>query len=395
MKLGELRAREDLDEVLKETLRERLSERLGRAVEVSAPEGADENAWRLQPLVGVCWGPGLNDAGRHFIAAMLRGGNSWEARALRAPIRAVLRTAAGLKVTSRRAFGLPSHVVDSTQTLLLLGNRRIRLVFLGSGRCLVLLKAGFSSEGMKTEIQRRGRHLAGPFPKIDAHDEEGRWFEEDVLDAEPLPRCPSSWKPEDLGSLAVKRLEDWSEHTIVWRNATEYVEELRCRLLGGLERRVGKYDLRLLLKPEWLDALSQRATRLGTIETRVSHGDLQPGNILVERTSRVPLITDWETSDRRSVWYDRLVWALETRYGGDLMKRFNTFVTTGTSKRHPLVELRSRPQRQSVVALFLLEELEWLIRESTAGPLVCPGAGVFEYARELRKAGEGLGGIFA
>ncbi len=330
------------------------------------------------------------------MAATLGGGTSPIRRTFRTIARCIIRSGMGLRATSTVLLSLPSNMLDPERCLILVGNRRIRVLFMDSMRFLVLPKVGFTRRGMEIEIATRGKNDGGPYPVIDAWDSGGRWFEEPIRDVDPLPCCPTGWNHEGIARAALSHLESWSAESIVVNSSETYAESIRERLRELAACTIGDFALRELLREPWMSVLTRLAATatLGGVETRVSHGDLQPGNILVDKKSRRPILTDWETSARRSTWYDRLVLGLGTRRGGHLLARFQRFLAGAPLYGDAFQSRAANQDRKGVLATFLLEELAWLSEESTAGPFLSPPSGVIEYVRELKRAGPRLERLF-
>jgi hypothetical protein len=121
-----------------------------------------------------------------------------------------------------------------------------------------------------------------------------------------------------------------------------------------------------------VEGLAERSAALGTTELARSHGDFQPGNVLIDVDAGRVLLTDWEHTGVRFRWYDPLVWGLRSRFAGGLEGRVARFLSTGdlwggAGQLLPR-EASDRPWRESALALFLLEELAWIAEDSLSGP---------------------------
>lgn len=393
MKTGDLTAREDIHEILRGTIRAGLLARYGCAVNVTPPREGGHSLWLYQPAIGACWNSQLGSGGRRLLANLIRRTPVAWRRPLQFVGGTLLCTRVGLRLTSRPEFNLYRSPLEAESTIILVGNRRLRILDLRNRRCLVLAKQGFSADSIRIEVGVRGATAAGPYPWIDNWAEDYRWFEEDLLDALPLPRCPAGWDQGKIAQEVADDLEAWAAPTAQKMSAGEYVQALADGIRDGLGRKVGRYVLAELLSPDWVDSLAHHAQGLEVVETRRTHGDFQPGNILVLGQTRKPLLSDWETSDRRSRWYDRVVFGLRLRLGGAIARRLREFVEGGVSALPAVTEGANR--RSAVLALVLLEDFAWLLRESAAGPLHRPASGVFEYARELPLLGPRLEALTA
>ncbi len=103
-----------------------------------------------------------------------------------------------------------------------------------------------------------------------------------------------------------------------------------------------------------------------TITLAQSHGDFQPGNILVERATDRVLIVDWEYSEQRSYGYDFWVYDLAMRSPAGLADRVRRHQGDGWA-----------------ASLALLEDLIRLLQEGTSGHYVAPSLAYRQMAAEL------------
>jgi len=233
-----------------------------------------------------------------------------------------------------------------------------------------MLKAGFEPAPVLKEVGVRGKG-DGPFPRITSWDPAGTWFEEPIIEGFALPRCPP-WK--DRSAFEQKALRLLASHLkakVRPRAAVAYAMALSesvqaqalrmdARVAGDLARRLGPV----------LPVLASEAGLLAEVPLSETHGDFQPGNVLVENGTERVLLTDWEHAEERYAKYDFLVWGLRSRFAAGLSARLQAFLSRGAlgPAAAYLPEIENAAWRRRALALFLLEELSWILRDGLSGP---------------------------
>jgi hypothetical protein len=261
---------------------------------------------------------------------------------------------------------------DARHRLILPGNRRIRLFDFQEEVSRVLLKEGFDSSAIAAEVAVRGRGREGPFPPIERVDPDGRWFEERLVHGFVLPRCPPWLDRRSYEGEAFRRLSEWHARRMDIVSAQSHAEALVDRIGERCERLRARFgetmpaSARSVIE-EWTTA----ATSLGSVEIVESHGDFQPGNVIVESESQNVWLVDWEHTDFRFSPYDRFVYGLRMRSPAGLKMRVQRYLETG--RLDATVFGPEDPElRKSWMAMTLLEDLLWRAEEAVSGPYSAP-----------------------
>lgn len=405
MRISEIRAREDIDAILHRTLSSMWSQMLGATVRVDATSRPGQH-WVEHPVLSVFLVHGAARDARRWAADAFR----FTPRAVRAPAQWLLGTATatalGVRAVSRPGFTVAPDVPDARRLVLVPGNRRLRLIDLAAGRTFSVLKDGFSTDALRREAALR--NSAGPWvPVLRLHESpQVSWLEEPLIDGWALPRCPPGVDRRRAERLAIEQLRDWltatTEPTHSGNHAESLAEHIR-RDLMVLDARHGS-ALAARLAPT-IAALVERAARLGTTTTAISHGDLQPGNVMVRRgagrrpTAEDVVLIDWEYAARRFSAYDGLCLGLAARARAKLADRVVHFVEEGTrALAEPARALlsdepRERSWRSAASALFLLEDLAWLTADAAVQPFKGISEPLLTLTRELTRFGAQLTGL--
>jgi hypothetical protein len=394
MHISEMRRREDFDAILAETLTRAWSLREGHPVTVRSAEGAPEGQhWRFLPVHSafVLRSPGPRV--RRFLADSIRYTSRRGRRRLQWIAGTLLSTPVGLALSQRSGFVVNPPIADAEELIVLPGNQRIRLFNLRSQRTWVYAKEGFSNALMVRELALRTSSQGAPYPPILAHDPEGRWFEEPLLAGWNLARCPTSIEPTQAVMDALQALERWSIGTAQIVSASEHVDALATRIRAGLVTLSERFGYDPQPWGAWLTSLVEHASE-GDVHVGTTHGDVQPGNIIVHPGGSEATLIDWEHCRERMLPYDRMVIVLEARYQRDLAARLRAFVG-GQSLPWWREQPELRADRRTLAARFLLEDITFQVDEAAAGPYREITAGLRAREVVLSELGPSLGDLWS
>lgn len=385
MRVAQLKAREALDDILAATLSRGWSEQFGQTISVTPGPARGQQVWHLQPLLSACFVSGMRRDARRFLADSFRHTRVRHRVIPQWLLGTALATSPGLRTTSRPLFSVWPAVPKATALLVIPTNQRIRIFDFAQRTSRVFLKEGFDSTTMVQEIAVRGPGLSGPFVPMTKVGQGSKWFEEGLVDAWTLSRCPRWVDHTAAEQQAMAALDRWSDASVQVRDSDEVVPQrveslqhhlavVRSRFPGataGLEQPI-----------RWLVQVAQRVPQYEMART---HGDLQGGNVLIRKQDRRVFVIDWEHSAIRSRDYDRFVYGLRTRSGSALGRRL-VAAWAGNAAPKWLGHLAADKARlRANLALFVLEDLDWFAKESTTGPYTCASAGLLSYRHALRE----------
>lgn len=197
-------------------------------------------------------------------------------------------------------------------------NRKIRIFNFQERYVDAIIKDTFTDKYFNNELSFRLAHNYDFIPPILRH---GRnWYREEILPGQPLARI----KDPTLYATAMNDAADSvgmiARDTCRLVDSVLYVNELFAQIeakmvLARERKRISCYDKVLKLAGV---ARAKAVTLEVPLPLVVSHGDLQSGNVWVDREKRKTYVIDWETHERRSIWYDCVTLLLSTRRAGRL-----------------------------------------------------------------------------
>lgn len=271
--------------------------------------------------------------------------------------------------------GISPALPNAEHLLIVPGNHKIRILDRDNGIVYNIAKHGFPAHFMQHEIatRRQAESLGLPVPALKTVAEDQTWFSEQYISGTPLNRLSDPQLAEKAKQTAINALNRLLEHTAEEVALEDYVADLHAHIQTLIDNNhlLSANQKQTLM--ENAAALAEHALRLppavnGKMMTALTHGDFQPGNILVDG-ERVWLI-DWEYSARRQVGYDGLVLALGSRFPKGLAGRMQTFVTQDTvntelikSETWPDISQQTKNERRVHAMIFLLEEVIFRLEE--------------------------------
>ena len=387
MELHEMREQEDVMPVLVSTLSRAWSNELGRTYTVSSTPSEGAQTWFVQPRLSAFITKDANRVVRRFAADRFR----FTPKLYRVPAQWILGTMLSSRVGLRKArpaFSVSPDVPQSSFMLVIPGSRRIRTFDLHRGVTRSLVKMGYSNQSIRNEIGVRETTSDGsPFLAISNHDDAFTWLEDELVDGYPLPRCPPWWDTKGILDSMLSTLHDWQLQNSSEAEAVAYGESLLERTKRLRDRSLERYDDLHHVAPSdsTLEALARSCKGMNDLLLSTSHGDLQGGNVHVERDERQPHLIDWEFAATRSILFDYLTLGLRVRSPQELRSRVVRYMRSGyLETTQTYVPSSSRPQREANAGMYLLEELERGLTDITDNPYRSLPLGFRSICEEIR-----------
>lgn len=202
-------------------------------------------------------------------------------------------------------------------------NRSVRIFNYETLTVDCVAKSGFTDFYFNNQLKFREDCNYDFVPKLLEHGE--RWFRERIMLGHALARVTVEEDYKKAVSDVLLYLRIIANDTMVFITADKYVamlaEEIKEKLSRAVNNKKIKYVAQLI---EETDKIVQKTLTFDfTVPLVTSHGDLQSGNIWVDKEKKT-WIYDWETVKQRSVWYDCATLLYSIRRAGGLENLINS-----------------------------------------------------------------------
>jgi len=265
------------------------------------------------------------------------------------------------------------------------GNHSIRVVDIINNRCFVFLKSGFNVKFIESDANIRLKYQWLKAPKV--IQKKACWYEEQRLVGLPWNRLSSDDLKKKVIIRAQNHLLMLYQKTTVKVSMKDYVSKISNSILIFLETNFSS-----LLNQE-KDIIKNFVAELGILLNKYSstvnidlvctHGDFQPGNILC--TEDDFWIIDWEYSDQRSIYYDALVFDLESRFPAGLSRRFKNKINNLDFTNNYLIWVGKslNSDKNYYFYVFFLEDLLLRLNELSVDLIYAKSEALSKYLSEL------------
>ena len=237
------------------------------------------------------------------------------------------------------------------------GNHRIRLFGSDLNKIIILLKQGERNKFIQNDIKTRIKNNISYAPKILSHGSD--WFIEEFINGVPFNRVKKINCNEAIDVLIKNHLKEIINKEKISVNTENYLQF--C--LDEIETLTNTLVDSNPSKVKILGAVKKiivyiRNENLLEIETSVTHGDFQKGNIRINSKNEI-FVLDWEAADRRFYLYDLFVMLSDIRTGNDLESSFTLFF----NNIYKFDDVNVKYSKKVSIALLCLEELRFHLNE--------------------------------
>lgn len=266
-------------------------------------------------------------------------------------------------VMGEKGLSISKKELFHNELVIIPANRKIRIYDFNTGFVDAIIKETFTKKYFENELSfRLNNKYDFVLPILDYGDD---WYREKILPGQPLARVIN----DDLYSRSVEKsleyVKQLAKDTLKYVNAGEYCEGLlqsiEKKLPEAKERgKINTYDTVL----DIARCAYKAAVNIGReIPLVCSHGDLQNGNIWVNKEEEKVYIIDWETHDFRSAWYDCATLSMSTRRAGKMRELMFNRDADDVKEAVLKNDERKEYDMLSVVGIITLEDILFYLED--------------------------------
>lgn len=274
-------------------------------------------------------------------------------------------------LVATRSFGLfakASIYLDSRNVLpqnsfIAPNNRSIRIFNYDTMMVDCIIKDSFTNKFFLNQLNfRRENNYSFVPPLIDFGDQ---WFRESIMLGNPLARVTDEKKYKSSMSCAIQLMGIVAKDTKKFVDSGSYTSNLikdivKKLRIAGQKKHINSQEALLSIIKQLESILSLSKLIIPTV---LSHGDLQTGNIWLDRNGKT-WIYDWETNGRRSVWYDSATLLLSLRRKSGIEKMWKNYQSDAVIQALLHNDENSRYsalQIRQIVSIVILEDIQFYL----------------------------------
>lgn len=257
---------------------------------------------------------------------------------------------------------LSDYSVWSRGTVIIPGNRKLKIFRHDKGYVDSILKVGFNDYYFNKELEVRKKPRFDFILGVLEYGE--RWYREALLTG----RCLVRVSPARYNSYLTRVISDlslfyecYTKEIVVgpyinrlaeeYKNKLKLIEDAKHIKCGDKIRRVIDF------------VIEKYGASKEAILTTLTHGDLQTGNVFLDEKTDGLYIIDWETVKEKSIWYDSATILCETRRKDKFSSMINSRYNPDTQLRILHFDTSTHRDMNIVASVLILEELGFFLDE--------------------------------
>ncbi len=347
--------REDFYSINEKTLHDYYREAYGKNVSIGTVGWSLKNRIHIYPHIGIIMTKFPNKKILQYLLNEYNVRNNTLKYALAKVY--VLCCYFSLGLLASKGLQVSDPTVFTSFDAIIPANRKIRIYNFRENYVDAIIKDTFTDKYFKNELCFRLNHAYDFIPPIITHG--ANWYREDILSGQPLARITDDALYNQSINDAVDAVGVIAKDTLSLVDPLEYAERLYNEILGKMvsarvKKKIDCYEKIITIA----NVAQKKASSLcSSLPVVVSHGDLQTGNVWVDVEKKKTYVIDWETHDKRSVWYDCATILLSTRRAGKLKEMMQQRETELVKKAVFRNDPRKEYDMLAVMGILTLEDI--------------------------------------
>lgn len=360
MTIYEMLFREDIYGIIEKTLEEYYKDVHGKTISVKVERNKLQNSFVIYPRLGVVVARIPSFEVMKDIYAQFNVQGNWLRKLVAWGYITLVFATFGLMAP--KSLRVSDNTVLGRSTYIMPCNRKIRIFDYSKGYVDAILKVGFNDACFKNELKYRVNPKFDFIPPIIASG--NRWYREVIIKGFVLVRIPQPKYNEILGRVCeyMENLYGEVSESIgisdYCNSISEYIESKLFFLRQEKKIEAIDYISNVLKK-----ALSFIVGVDMKVPVVLTHGDLQTGNILIDKKTGEVTIYDWETAGIRSVWYDTGKLFLYSQRKGKYAYMIENRNEPTVKDRILYFDKKKEYPMTAVMSVMVLEELQAFVDE--------------------------------
>lgn len=266
------------------------------------------------------------------------------------------------------------------------GNKKIRINNYNTMMADLVVKDTFSREYFINEINYRTNNKFSFVVPIIEYGE--NWYREPIIEGVNLARITNSTLYKNAINMTLKVLEISYKDSFEYKSSEEYCVDKWTELNILVEKynKTKEKKISHLMLMKLMNIYNLAVQSDIKIPIVNSHGDLQSGNIYVPTNHEKIYILDWETYNRRSIWYDCATLLLfirrPNRWSKIIQNRYDPEIKKDLFRMDQMKDY----DVTSVLAVLVLEDLIYHLTDILMIPGTKNGEHVIKYIEDIINA---------
>lgn len=360
MTIYEMLFREDIYGIIEKTLEEYYKDVHGKTISVKVERNKLRNSFVIYPRLGVVVARIPSFEVMKDIYAQFNVQGNWLRKLVAWGYITLVFATFGLMAP--KSLRVSNNTVLGRSTYIMPCNRKIRIFDYSKGYVDAILKVGFNDACFKNELKYRANPKFDFIPPIIASG--NRWYREVIIKGFVLVRIPQPKYNEILGRVCeyMENLYGEVSESIgisdYCNPISEYIESKLVFLRQEKKIEAIDYISNVLKK-----ALSFIVGVDMKVPVVLTHGDLQTGNILIDKKTGKVTIYDWETAGKRSIWYDTGKLFIYSQRKGKYAYMIENRNDPAVKDRILYFDKKKEYPMTAVISVMVLEELQAFVDE--------------------------------